>query len=104
MREERREGEGGGQEGKRENSERCRREEEWRERGGREAVWEELEEDNRERWGGTGYATFLLTTASNQSKGKHGTSCANENTAYKYTLLISFYVKQDLKRWIITYK
>lgn len=26
----------------------------------REAEWEELEENNRERWGGTGYATFLL--------------------------------------------
>lgn len=34
----------------------------------REAEWEELKENNRERWGGTGYATFLLTTASNQSK------------------------------------
>lgn len=34
----------------------------------KEAEWEELEENNKERWGGTGYATFLLTTASNQSK------------------------------------
>lgn len=31
-------------------------------RGGRERGGEELEENNKERWGGTGYVTFLLTT------------------------------------------
>ena len=54
---------------------------EWRRSGerkeddGEEAEWEELEENNKERWGGTGYATFLLTTASNQIKSKCDTFC-----------------------------
>lgn len=54
-------------------------------RGGREAEWEELEENNKERWGGTGYATFLLTAASSQIKGKHHTSCEKDNSIYKST-------------------
>ena len=51
-----------------------------KEEDGEEAEWEELEENNKERWGGTGYATFLLTTASNQIKSKYDTFCEKTRT------------------------
>lgn len=71
----------GGEGGEREGETRKFREMQRQDRGGMEreredggeAEWEELEENNKERWGGTGYATFLLTTASNQITGKHDT-------------------------------